>query len=92
MTRSTLRLPPSTVSEVSYDPGPPPPVAVLTDSWSAHEAALGVSVSHTPSAVDHGTATTALYLLLGAFRQYAHGEINARKGEYLASGRSLTTD
>ncbi|GFZ46509.1 Putative 2-hydroxyacid dehydrogenase [Saitozyma sp. JCM 24511] len=57
-------------------------VAVLTGGWSANDAA-GVSVSHTPSAVDHGTATTALYLLLGAFRQYAHGEINARKGLWL---------
>lgn len=38
-------------------------------------------MSHTPGAVDNATATTALFLLLSAFRQYAHAEINAREGE-----------
>jgi lactate dehydrogenase-like 2-hydroxyacid dehydrogenase len=43
----------------------------------------GIQVSHTPQAVDHGTATTALYLLIGALRQFAHAEMNARKGDWL---------
>lgn len=43
----------------------------------------GIEVSHTPQAVDHGTATTALYLLIGAIRQFAHAEMNARKGDWL---------
>jgi hypothetical protein len=42
----------------------------------------GISVSHTPKAVDEATATTALFLLLSAFRQYSHAEINARNGGY----------
>ncbi|ORY31056.1 D-isomer specific 2-hydroxyacid dehydrogenase [Naematelia encephala] len=43
----------------------------------------GISVSHTPGAVDHGTATTALYLLLAAYRQFSYAEKNAREGRFL---------
>jgi lactate dehydrogenase-like 2-hydroxyacid dehydrogenase len=49
----------------------------------------GIGVSHTPGAVDHGTATTALFLLLGAFRRYSYAEINARRGKWLAASRCL---
>jgi len=43
----------------------------------------GIGVSHTPGAVDEATATTALFLLLSAFRQYSHAEINARANKWL---------
>ena len=42
---------------------------------------LGIQVSHTPKAVDEATATTALFLLLAAFRHYSHAESNARSSE-----------
>lgn len=45
----------------------------------------GISVSHTPQAVDDATATTALFLLISASRQYAKAEINARSGAHLTS-------
>ncbi|KAH8919883.1 hypothetical protein BT69DRAFT_1352795 [Atractiella rhizophila] len=41
-----------------------------------------IQVSNTPSAVDDATATTAMYLLLGALRGYQRAEINARAGKF----------
>lgn len=38
----------------------------------------GIIVSNTPGAVDEGTATTALYLLLSALRQFSIAERNLR--------------
>ncbi|KAG9011446.1 hypothetical protein FRB90_007259 [Tulasnella sp. 427] len=40
----------------------------------------GIKVSNTPGAVDDGTATTALYLLVSAVRQYSIAERQARSG------------
>lgn len=40
----------------------------------------GIKVSNTPGAVDIGTATTALYLLVSAVRQYSIAERQARSG------------
>ncbi|EJT96706.1 hypothetical protein DACRYDRAFT_119923 [Dacryopinax primogenitus] len=40
--------------------------------------ARGIQVSNTPGAVDTATATTALYLLISCFRQFAKAELNAR--------------
>jgi len=41
----------------------------------------GIKVSHTPGAVDEATATTAIYLILGAMRQFAKAETSARQGQ-----------
>jgi glyoxylate reductase len=41
----------------------------------------GIAVSHTPGAVDEATATTAIYLILGAMRQFAKAETSARQGQ-----------
>ncbi|KAG8888086.1 hypothetical protein FRB98_008423 [Tulasnella sp. 332] len=40
----------------------------------------GITVSNTPGAVDDGTATTALYLLISTARQYSIAERQARSG------------
>ena len=54
-----------------------------------------IAVSNTPGAVDDATATTAMYLMLGALRGYSVAEKNARDGEGrstpFSSSRSLTT-
>lgn len=39
-----------------------------------------IAVSNTPGAVDDATATTAMYLILGALRGFYAGERNAREG------------
>lgn len=44
----------------------------------------GIKVSHTPGAVDEATATTAIYLILGAMRQFAKAETSARQGRKLS--------
>ncbi|KAG8764798.1 hypothetical protein FRC16_008279, partial [Serendipita sp. 398] len=61
-----------------------------TCKWIAHNGAgydqidvhackaRGIRVSNTPGAVDEGTATTALYLLLSALRQFSIAERNLR--------------
>ena len=41
---------------------------------------LGIKVSNTPGAVDDATATTGLYLILSALRQFSKAERNVRKG------------
>jgi len=43
---------------------------------------LGIQVANTPGAVDTGTATTALYLLISAMRQFARAEQSARTGNW----------
>lgn len=53
---------------------------------------LGVRVSNTPGAVDDATATTALYLIISALRQFSKAERALRKGEWksnLNSGRAF---
>ncbi|KAF8306720.1 hypothetical protein DL93DRAFT_2088548 [Clavulina sp. PMI_390] len=69
-------------------------IAMLPESvkWIAHNGAgydqvdvhackaRGILVTNTPGAVDDGTATTALYLIISACRQFALGERNARAG------------
>lgn len=40
----------------------------------------GITVSNTPGAVDDATATTALYLMISALRQYAKAERDVRAG------------
>lgn len=42
----------------------------------------GIQVSHTPGAVDDATATTAMFLILSALRQYWRAEVNARNGKW----------
>jgi len=46
--------------------------------------ARGIQVSNTPAAVDSATATTALYLLISAMRQYAIAEQQAHAGKWKA--------
>ena len=53
---------------------------------------LGIKVSNTPGAVDDATATTALYLIISALRQFSKAERNLRKGVWksgLDSGRAF---
>ncbi|KAB5593811.1 Polyubiquitin-C [Ceratobasidium theobromae] len=68
----------------------------LPDSvkWIAHNGAgydqidvaackaRGIGVSNTPGAVDDGTATTALYLLISACRQFSIAERTVREGRW----------
>ena len=42
----------------------------------------GILVSNTPGAVDDATATTALYLMLSALRQFSKAERNLRTGQW----------
>ncbi|KAJ9111224.1 hypothetical protein QFC22_006599 [Naganishia vaughanmartiniae] len=42
----------------------------------------GISVTHTPGAVDDATATTAVYLILSAIRHFYHAEKNCRAGQW----------
>ena len=44
--------------------------------------ARGIQVSNTPGAVDNATATTGIYLALGAIRQYYRAEKTARQGNW----------
>jgi len=53
--------------------------------------ARGFRVSNTPGAVDDATATTALYLLVSAVRQYSIAERNVRTGKW-KSGLSPSHD
>jgi len=65
-----------------------------TTKWIAHNGAgydqidvaacrgRGIRVSNTPKAVDIGTATTALYLLISALRQFSIAERNVRSGKW----------
>ncbi|KDQ20001.1 hypothetical protein BOTBODRAFT_125531 [Botryobasidium botryosum FD-172 SS1] len=65
-----------------------------TLKWIAHNGAgydqidiaackaRGIIVSNTPGAVDDATATTALYLLVSAVRQYSIAERNVRSGKW----------
>ncbi|KAK1921079.1 putative 2-hydroxyacid dehydrogenase [Papiliotrema laurentii] len=41
-----------------------------------------IVVTHTPSAVDDATATTAIYLVISAMRQFAKAEIACRAGQW----------
>ncbi|KIJ51306.1 hypothetical protein M422DRAFT_223817 [Sphaerobolus stellatus SS14] len=62
--------------------------------WIAHNGAgydqidvhaakdRGIRVSNTPGAVDDGTATTALFLLIATVRQYTKAELSARAGNW----------
>ena len=45
----------------------------------------GIAVSHTPGAVDDATATTAIYLILAAMRQFSKAEASARRGQSSSS-------
>ncbi|KAI5478154.1 putative 2-hydroxyacid dehydrogenase UNK4.10 [Pseudohyphozyma bogoriensis] len=44
--------------------------------------ARGIKLAHTPGAVDNGTATVAMYLIIGALRQFSFAEKNARAGNF----------
>ncbi|GJE91394.1 D-mandelate dehydrogenase-like dehydrogenase [Phanerochaete sordida] len=64
--------------------------------WIAHNGAgydqidvlrckeKGIIVSNTPGAVDDATATTALYLMISALRQFSKAERNVRSGLWKA--------
>ena len=52
---------------------------------------LGIYLSNTPGAVDDATATTALYLLLGAIRQYSIAERSLRALEWKPAGLAAKT-
>jgi glyoxylate reductase len=43
---------------------------------------LGIILSNTPVAVDDATATTALYLMISAFRHFSSGEQSLRAGRW----------
>lgn len=45
-------------------------------------SSAGIIVSNTPVAVDDATATTALYLMISAFRQFSKGERSLRAGRW----------
>ena len=47
-------------------------------------AARGIRVSHTPGAVNDATATTALYLLISALRNFSSSERSLRSGHWQA--------
>ncbi|KAL5531964.1 hypothetical protein ACEPAF_5527 [Sanghuangporus sanghuang] len=80
-------------------------IKALPDSlgWIAHNGAgydqidvaackeRGIVVSNTPGAVDDATATTALYLIISALRQYSRAERNIRSGRW-KSGLSPAHD
>lgn len=65
-----------------------------TVKWIAHNGAgydqidvhacktRGIIVSNTPGAVDDATATTALYLVISAVRQFSIAERNVRSGKW----------
>jgi len=44
--------------------------------------ARGIFVSNTPGAVDNGSATTALYLLISALRHFSNAERSLRAGQW----------
>nr|CDI52005.1 2-hydroxyacid dehydrogenase [Melanopsichium pennsylvanicum 4]SNX82454.1 probable GOR1 \ len=53
------------------------------DQIDVHAAKTrGITVSHTPSAVDDATADTAMFLVLSSLRQYYRAEVNARSGKW----------
>ncbi|KAI0251140.1 hypothetical protein BJV78DRAFT_1212991 [Lactifluus subvellereus] len=73
--------------------------------WIAHNGAgydqinvnackeKGITVSNTPVAVDDATATTALYLIISAFRHFSLGERSLRAGRWNSDiSSSLTHD
>jgi len=73
--------------------------------WVAHNGAgydqvdvracreKGIIVSNTPVAVDDATATTALYLMISAFRHFSRGERDLRAGQWKSKiSSSLTND
>ncbi|KAF8550918.1 hypothetical protein OG21DRAFT_1513391 [Imleria badia] len=67
-----------------------------TVKWIAHNgagydqidvlecAAHGITVSHTPGAVDEATATTALYLILSTLRHFSNAERSLHAGTWKA--------
>jgi lactate dehydrogenase-like 2-hydroxyacid dehydrogenase len=71
--------------------------------WIAHNGAgydqidvhackeKGIIVSNTPIAVDDATATTALYLMISAFRHFAQGERSLRLGRWKSDISSSRT-
>ncbi|KAK9459449.1 D-isomer specific 2-hydroxyacid dehydrogenase [Lipomyces oligophaga] len=48
-------------------------------------AKRGIIVSHTPGAVDHGTADTNMFLILGALRNFNQGLNGLRRGEFAST-------
>ena len=56
----------------------PPPFSSL----SRPDSLPGITVSHTPGAVDEATATTALYLILSTLRHFSTAERSLRAGTW----------
>lgn len=52
----------------------------------------GIQVSHTPGAVDDATATTAVFLIISALRQYSYGEKSARSGLWKGTKQNIGRD
>jgi len=50
---------------------------------------LEINVSNTPGAVDEATATTALYLLISTFRQFAISERSLRNSKWKPNGLAV---
>lgn len=48
----------------------------------AAATARGISVTHTPKAVDSATATVGVFLTLSALRQFWKAEVNLREGKF----------
>lgn len=55
---------------------------------SIHHLGIGITVSNTPGAVDDATATTALYLMVSALRQFSKAERDVRAGLWKSQLRS----
>ncbi|ORY92969.1 putative 2-hydroxyacid dehydrogenase [Leucosporidium creatinivorum] len=45
-------------------------------------SARGIQISNTPGAVDHGTATVALFLIISALRQFWNAQLRAHEGKF----------
>lgn len=45
-------------------------------------ARAGIQISNTPGAVDHGTATVALFLIISALRQFWNAQLRAHEGKF----------
>jgi glyoxylate reductase len=58
------------------------PCSSIHTSTYYRRGSEGIRVSNTPKAVDIGTATTTLYLLISALRQFSIAERNIRSGKW----------
>lgn len=60
-------------------------INLLSEQYRRCPCDEGITVSHTPGAVDDATATTALYLIIATCRQFTRGEKLLRDGSWKSS-------